>query len=124
MHGAIHRSGGPDSLEGPWQYVTPLSPADTPNDFRDSGVSFENGWENLSGYPAAAFRRSLGGLRLQLHVTGDEGTPGSTIFTLPSAFRPTLPYRLFVQVGAAGDGIGTIQVNSDGTVVFVGQLAI
>jgi hypothetical protein len=122
QHGRDHFDGGTDPLEGKWYAVQPTSPADVGDELLLEGPDFENDWGNIADYAATAFKKALGGTRIRMSVTGGEGDPGSTIFTLPSGYQPQAKYRLFAQIGVDGSGIGTIEVNTDGTVVFVGQI--
>lgn len=107
-----------------WVYVTPIFPADEPDDYFASETypAFEDPWENIAGREATAFRLVRGDLALRFACTGGEGIPGSLIYTLPAAYRPTAARRLFGQVGTDGEGLGAIDVNTDGTVVFVSQI--
>lgn len=122
QHGRDHFDGGTDPLEGRWYAVLPISPADPGDELLLDGPDFAGLWENISGYEPTAYKRALGGIRIRMSVTGDEGTPGSTIFTLPSGFRPQQKRRQWAQLGTDGSGIAAIEVNPDGTVVFVGEL--
>ncbi len=121
QHGRDHRFGGTDPAEGPLHYVTPIAPADAPSGFID-GASFEGDWGNIADEAPSVFWIGTGGPMMRLAVTGGEGSPGSTIFTLPAGFRREHRIRLFAAVGIDGTGIGTIVANTDGTVVFVGEV--
>lgn len=50
--------------------------------------AFENSWANVSGGVALAFRIRESGV-VDIHGGADSGTPGSTIFTLPTGYRPS-----------------------------------
>ncbi len=80
---------------------------------------------NVEDFEATAFRFVEGKreqLQLRINVTGGEGSPGSTIFTLPADYWPASTSRIWATVGT--DSAGIIDVNTDGTVVFVGRLII
>lgn len=115
---------GTDPLEGRWYAVLPISPATQGDEVLLDGVDFEGAWENIAGYAPTAYKKAIGGTRFRLSVTGDEGTPGSTIFTLPVGFRTLYKRRLWAQLGADGRGLAAVEDNPDGTVVFVGEIGV
>lgn len=108
---------------GPWHYVTPVSPADVPADYDGAdpdNVPFENSWGNIADYIATAFRTVNGNTEIQLAATGGESSPGDNIFTLPMAFAPIAKYRIFFDAGDDGASIGIAEIDTDGSVVFIG----
>jgi len=76
--------------------------------------AFQNSWANDSTFPKMAFRlREAGIVDIQGVPIG--GSSGTTIFTLPSGYRPTSPVYYQAYGGTAAGG-ALIQVGSDGTV--------
>lgn len=109
-----------------WYYVHPLAPAARPADYlvRDPHPDFQGSWVNSSSSDfATAFGVSRIGrqkkLWLKLAVTGEEGATDSLIFTLPPTFRPAKTHRMIVRQGTKN--YASIDVNPDGTVVYVQQ---
>jgi hypothetical protein len=83
----------------------------------DGGIGFDNGWSNLSGShnPVAAYLKEGNWVSLRGLVTGGTvGASSSTIFTLPSDYRP--PKNLF-QVVNATNAFGAVNIQDDGDVV-------
>jgi hypothetical protein len=125
QHGDLHNPIGSDSVPDlRWFYAEPVAPAEEPDDYISGDPFypvFENDWLNIdSDNVATSFSLAVGGnLKLRLAVTGGEDTPGSTIFTIPEFFRPVKTHRLFTTLG--DDSVGLVDVNPDGTVVFVGS---
>lgn len=77
---------------------------------------FENGWVNFgSGWQVAGFQRDGFGW---VHLRGiiKSGTVGSTAFTLPPGYRPTLSETFDIRSNGAAGGV---DVMADGTVVPV-----
>ena len=72
--------------------------------------AFENGWGNKGvGQPALAFRiREVGVVDIQGQVAG--GTSGTTIFTLPTGYRPSA-ISLMPGVGYASGAFVAVEVN-------------
>jgi hypothetical protein len=105
-----------------WVYVLPISPADVPDDYdsTESAPSFAGAWSNIPDRPATAFKLARGQLSLRLACYGEEGSPGSLIFTLPVGYRPVSIHRLPAQVGPDGAGYGAVDLHPNGQVLFVG----
>lgn len=83
--------------------------------------AFNSTWANISTLPKLAFRiREAGVVDIQGTVTpGASGTSGSTIFTLPEGYRPSVKSYLSITAHTltpANEGCYMI-VNTDGTVV-------
>lgn len=120
IHGRDHHPHGADPASEPWSFVEPVSPALEDDTSGRATSDFEGDWLNIGDpFPATSFRLVEGKLQLRVAATGGEASPGSTIFTLPSTHWPTRTHRMFVPLG--DDGIGIVDANADGTVVFVGQ---
>jgi hypothetical protein len=118
---------GADYLPGEgsvWQSLEPVSPGDASGlgDY-DTGVSFAGAWGNISGAGASAYRFGLTGdvIELLLQITGDEGSPGSTVATLPSEYHPPSSYQQFVSLSSSA--VGVVELQTDGTLVFIGVVA-
>jgi hypothetical protein len=128
IHALDHSPIGPDAIVDLRQfYVEPISPADEPDDYLAGDSlysSFSGAWANISAdYPPTGYSLAVGGkLRFQIYATGDETTDGSLMFTLPAPFRPVVVRRLVVVCGTAAEGIGAVDVQPDGSVVFVHQI--
>ena len=75
--------------------------------------AFENSWANVAGEAAVAFYKDP---YQRVHIKGavDTGANGTTIFTLPTGYRPT-EKLVFVTSKLTGV-IGLITIDTDGTV--------
>ncbi len=123
-HVRRHWPGGTDPISERWSWVLPIDPGVEDGTVFAEGdyPSFEGDWANVADYCATSFRFCEDKLQLRIAVTGGEGSPGSTIFTLPARYWPTATHRIWGSVGT--DSAGIIDVNTDGTVVFVGRLIV
>lgn len=120
IHGRDHWPDGPDPASEHWSFVEPVAPAIEDDALGYATSDFEGAWLNIGDpYAPTSFRLVEGKLQLRIAATGDESTPGSTIFTLPSTHWPTRTIRMFVPLG--DNAIGIVDANADGTIVFVGQ---
>ena len=102
--------------DGSWPWVVvgtyPTDPGTTPD-----SPPFENGWLSVGApFPAVAFKRWLNFVVLRGAFTG--GPDNSTVFTLPTVYRPTSTEVLSPGSLSDGSGIFTCVVNTDGTVVY------
>lgn len=121
-HQRRHWPGGSDPISELWSWVLPIEPATADGTVFDDVdyPSFEGDWTNIEDFAPTSFRFCEDKLQLRIAATGGEGTPGSTIFTLPPSYWPQETHRIWATVGTASAGI--IDVKPDGAVVFVGQL--
>ena len=122
VHGNDHWPGGADPINERWWFVEPIAPAvedDLLYDDRNY-PPFEGAWGNIVDRPATAFRKCDGQLQIRIAVTGDEGSPGSTIFTLPDTHWPMFTHRITGVLG--DDSIAVVDVQSDGQVIFVASI--
>lgn len=74
--------------------------------------TLENGWSNVSGFVTRYKKDALGVVWVELFVTG--GTNGSTIFTLPSGYRPS---QSLIITGNATGVTSIIPVLTNGVVM-------
>lgn len=84
----------------------------------DSGwisVTFQNGWADFGpGYSTGQYRKI--GNRVSLKGMVKNGTMGSPIFTLPSAYRPANSELVQFPV-ASNDAFGIVYINGSGGVI-------
>lgn len=123
-HGRRHWPGGTDPISERWSWVLPIDPAEADDVFDDDATypSFEGDWGNIEDFAPTSFRICEGKLQLRIAVTGGEGDPGSTIFTLPADYWLAAKMRIWATMGT--DSAGIIDVNTDGTVVYVGRIVV
>jgi hypothetical protein len=85
----------------------------------NADCEFENGWSNVGApYPPFSYHLTTDA-KVYLRGAVAGGTVGTVITTLPDYARPEYTERFFVATEVAGVG-ATVDVNLDGTVVFVG----
>ena len=80
---------------------------------------FENGWDNVGGTnspPMSFYLSASGEVRLRGNIEG--GSSGTTIFTLPSGFRPEFTERFSIPKDDLG-GTSTIEINPNGEVIMI-----
>jgi hypothetical protein len=89
---------------GPWQYATPIAPAAVGAATWQSGAPFQNSWVNAKdangNYVPLRYRQELGAFELEGVIDG--GALGSTVITLPAAYRPA---EDFVAAILTADGL-------------------
>jgi len=88
-------------------------------------ATFASGWANYGGgfAPCDFWKDQFGMVHIRGLVTKSGGVPaaGNTIMTLPEGYRPRAPLLFSVISGEPG-GIGRVDVNPDGNVLWmVGQ---
>jgi len=76
-------------------------------------VTFENSWANVSGEATVQYYKDPYSV-VRIKGAADSGTNGTTVFTLPSGYRPTEKLK-FVTTKLTGV-IGVITIDTDGTV--------
>jgi hypothetical protein len=82
-----------------------------------TNLTLQNSWAHQSGtYNVPQYNKnySTGEISIRGNIGG--GSTSTTMFTLPSGFRPSLA-RLFIVPAAGADDYAILQVNTDGTVV-------
>lgn len=110
-------------------YVTPVAPADEPDDYGEQGdddyPAWESPWANIGAdYDASAFTNFYGHFWMRIAATGGESTPESLMFTLPIGHRPPKIRRFIGQVGASGEQLATVRADPDGSVVFLNAFSV
>lgn len=71
-----------------------------------------NAWVQVTSQPARFYKDAFGIVRMAGAL--QSGTIAQTMFTLPPGYRP--PYQLIFPVRAGGSTVGTVIVNTDGTI--------
>ena len=86
-----------------------------------TGVAFNTGWGNFgSGYQTAAYRKDSRGRVFLRGVTTRSSGVLTTMFTLPSGYRPSATALFAVSANGA---FGAVEVRTDGTVVLTAGTA-
>lgn len=80
--------------------------------------AFEDSWTNIGGsYVPARFRLNGDG-EVEIAMAVKDGDAGTTIFTLPTDYRPQYAIDFAVTDGAGG--VTTVTIDTDGSVNWVG----
>jgi len=78
--------------------------------------AFENGWDNVGGdYNTCAFKFNAEG-RVWYKGRASGGTPNTTIYTLPVAYRSDKVQSFAIAIGT---GYGQLSIGMDGTIKLV-----
>lgn len=116
LGGGEARVDGSAQSSGVWQVAQPVAPASAPPG-SVAGVSFVNGWANAQlpdgSYSPLRYRTIDGGFELEGVVAG--GSFGSTIITLPLAYRPADDFEIPI-ASADGSRLMALSVTSAGVV--------
>lgn len=86
---------------GPWNTITLLA-----------------GWTNRAGYAVASYRKIFDGTALHVVINLSAGTQtnGTTIFTLPTGFRPlsTVQMTISTRIAATPQQMGALEIDTSG----------
>jgi hypothetical protein len=97
-----------------WTWIAG-APQDTWHEVGAAGEpAFQNGWVNFGGvYSPVSFRKDSAGV---VHIQGlvKSGTLGTTIFTLPGGYRPSIQ---LLNAVLTSDALGRLDILTDGSVL-------
>lgn len=93
---------------------------------QDSGwvaASFQNGWGNLGGaYQTVAYRKVGGVVYLRGLAAGGTTTDGTSVFTLPTGFRPSATEAFPIANAASPTNDTRIEITAAGAVTVYGPV--